>query len=127
MKKTLLIILAILMMLSSISLFACQKPDDTQQPSDQPDIPNTPEEPADPEEPEPVWVDIIKDGKTEFRIVRSDLATGEDPRRVSAAQLKRQFKRLPAAILTSQRTGPRTITVRFVRSLSVSAIVLCAS
>ncbi len=92
MKRTLLIILAILMMLSSVTLFACQKPDDTQQPSDQPNIPNTPEDPADPEEPEPVWVDIIKDGKTEFRIVRSDLATGNDPRRVSAAQLKQAIQ-----------------------------------
>ena len=86
MKRFLLIVLAWLMMLSCcVTLLACQKPSQPQQPQE--DL-NSPEDLPEPEAPAVTWIDIIKDGKTEFRIVRSDLATGEDPRRVAAAQLR---------------------------------------
>ncbi len=97
MKRVLLIILSILMMFSSVSLLACQASNDPEQPQEQPDTPETPEEPDIPETPEEPgepatpMIDIIKDGKTNFRIVRSDLAMSTDPRRVLAAQLKKSI------------------------------------
>lgn len=97
MKRFFLIVLALLMVFSSISLVACKTTDTTDTPdtSEQPDTPgqpDTPEEPNEPEEPAQVMIDIIKDGKTNFRIVRSDLASGDDPRRIGAMDLKKIIK-----------------------------------
>lgn len=100
MKRFFLIVLALLMVLSSMSLFACQKPDTPDEPEQpdtpdepaQPDEPDEPEQPDEPGVPDPTLIDIIKEGKTQFRIVRSDLAPANDSRRISAANLKKAIK-----------------------------------
>ena len=82
MKRFLLVLLSLLCVMSLVmGTVSCEKP-------------NGPEQPEQPEQPEDsvMMIDIVKDGKTDYRIVRRDAATGNDAGRMSAIKLKQAIK-----------------------------------
>ncbi|MBR2621412.1 MAG: hypothetical protein IKC97_03465 [Clostridia bacterium] len=82
MKRFLLILLSLLCVVGMVmGTTSCQPPVE----------PNQPEQPEQPENPVTL-VDIVKDGKTDYRIVRRDAATGEDAARISAMKLTQAIK-----------------------------------
>ncbi len=82
MKRFLLILLSLLCVMSLVmGTVSCEKPDGPEQPEQ-------PEQPDDPV----MMIDIVKDGKTDYRIVRRDAATGNDAGRMSAIKLKQAIK-----------------------------------
>ena len=85
MKRTLLLLLALLCAASMLLAFsACNK---QEQPDKIPDG-EQPETPDD--DPATPMLDIVKDGKTDFRIIRSDLRAGSSDPVISSAILLRK-------------------------------------
>ena len=88
MKRFLLILLSLLCVMSLVmGTVSCEQPDDPEQNED----PEQPEQPEQPEDPV-VMIDIVKDGKTDYRVVRADSATGDAPERISAMALVQAIK-----------------------------------